>query len=183
MKNHAMWLLVLTAFAGVAPAADDAVFEQVQPGAYADMLRDASTAYDKKEYDQAFALNRRTACGGDKTSQAILGRMYVLGQGTPRDEITGYAWIKLAAEFSYADYTSLARKLEAAMTPEQRARATAQADAMRKNYGLAATGMSCHAESRRGAYLLDSVVCTPQSTGGGRLQLRRCVDDAAASKQ
>ncbi len=179
MKNHAMWLLVLTAFAGVAPAADDAVFEQVQPGAYTDMLRDASTAYDKKEYDQAFALNRRTACGGDKTSQAILGRMYVLGQGTQRDEIAGYAWIKLAAEFSYADYTSLARKLEGAMTPEQRSQANARAESLRKLYGLAATGMSCHAESRRGAYLLDSVVCTPQSAGGGRLELRRCVDEPA----
>jgi TPR repeat protein len=155
------------------------LFEEIQPGAYSDMLSQATIAYDKHDYDRAFALNRRTACGGDKTSQAIVGRMYVLGQGTPRDEITGYAWIKLAAEFSYADYTSLARKLEAAMTPEQRTRATAQADAMRRNYGLAATGMSCHAESRRGAYLLDSVVCTPQSTGGGRLELRRCVDEAA----
>src|SRR5512147_89376 len=98
MKNHAVWVLALAAFAGVALAADDAVFEQIQPGAYTDMLRDASMAYDRKDYDQAFALNRRTACGGDKTSQAILGRMYVLGQGAQRDDIAGYAWIKLAAE-------------------------------------------------------------------------------------
>jgi FOG: TPR repeat, SEL1 subfamily len=178
---HVSWIVVLFSLARVVFATDDSLFEQVQSGAYADMLSQATIAYDKHDYDRAFALNRRTACGGDKTSQAIVGRMYVLGQGTPRDEITGYAWIKLAAEFSYADYTSLARKLEVAMTPEQRTRATAQADAMRKSYGLAATGMSCHAESRRGAYLLDSVVCTPQSTGGGRLELRRCVDEGAST--
>jgi len=182
MKKVALWTVLLVSCTGAVFATDDALFEQIQPGAYPDMLSQATIAYDKHDYDRAFALNHRTACGGDKTSQAIVGRMYVLGQGTPRDEITGYAWIKLAAEFSYADYTSLARKLEAAMTPEQLARATAQADAMRRNYGLAATGMSCHAESRRGAYLLDSVVCTPQSTGGGRLELRRCVDDATMNQ-
>ena len=179
MRKASLWTIILVACAGAAFATDDALFEEIQPGAYPDMLSQATIAYDKHDYDRAFALNHRAACGGDKTSQAIVGRMYVLGQGTPRDEITGYAWIKLAAEFSYADYTSLARKLEAAMTPEQRTRATAKADAMRRNYGLAATGMSCHAESRHGAYLLDSVVCTPQSTGGGRLELRRCVDESA----
>ena len=179
MRRCALWIMLLVLFADAAAATDYAKFEQVQPGAYADILHDANTAYDKQDFDHAFALNRRAACAGDKTSQAILGRMYVLGQGTPRDEITGYAWIKLAAEFSYADYTSLARKLEAAMAPDQRARANAQADALRNNYGLAATGLSCHAESRHGAYLLDSVVCTPQSAGGGRLELRRCLDAAA----
>ena len=182
MRKCALWTMVLIAGARTGFATDDTLFEQIQPGAYSDMLSQATIAYDKHDYGRAFELNRRTACGGDKTSQAIVGRMYVLGQGTPRDEITGYAWIKLAAEFSYADYTSLARKLEAAMTPDQRTRATAQADAMRKNYGLAATGVSCHAESRRGAYLLDSVVCIPQSTGGGRLELRRCVDDVATNQ-
>ena len=179
MKNAALWIIGLAAIAANACAGDEAQFERVQYDAWYNSLRDAALAYDRKDYPNAFALYRHAACAGDKTSQAIVGRMYVLGQGTPRDEITGYAWIKLAAEFSYADYTSLARKLEAAMTPEQRTRATAQADAMRKNYGLAATGMSCHAESRRGAYLLDSVVCTPESTGGGRLELRRCVDEPA----
>ena len=103
MKNAALWTSVLALCAGAAFATGDTLFEEVQPGAYSDMLSQATIAYDKHDYDRAFALNRRTACGGDKTSQAIVGRMYVLGQGTPRDEITGYAWIKLAAEFSYAD--------------------------------------------------------------------------------
>jgi len=125
-------------------AADDALFEEIQPGAYPDMLSQATIAYDKHDYDRAFALNHRAACGGDKTSQAIVGRMYVLGQGTPRDEITGYAWIKLAAEFSYADYTSLARKLGAAMTPEQRKaqRQGNRADKQARKAGKAGTGQS-----------------------------------------
>jgi TPR repeat protein len=163
--------------AGSASAADDS-FERMLPGAYQSLLHDASAAYDKKDFARAFELNQRTACAGDKTSQAILGRMYILGQGAPRDDVTGYAWVRLAADFSFADFTSLARKLEAAMTPEQRAAGTAKADELRRNYGQAATNMSCHGESRRGVYLIDSVVCTPESQGG-QLLLRRCVDTPA----
>jgi hypothetical protein len=174
--NKLAFLGFLLIFSVGVRAADDE-FDRVLPGAYHDLLRDASAAYDKKDYPRAFELNQRAACAGDKTSQAILGRMYVLGQGTAKDEVTGYAWIRLAADFSFAEFTSLARKLEDAMTSEQRSAGTAKADELRKNYGLAATNMSCHGESRRGVYLIDSVVCTPESTGG-QLHLRRCVNAA-----
>jgi TPR repeat protein len=170
-------LLAFLLFSMAANAADDS-FERVLPGAYQDLLHGASSAYDKKDYARAFELNQRGACAGDKTSQAILGRMYILGQGVPRDDAAGYGWIRLAADFSFADFTSLARKLEAAMTPAQRSAGDAKVEALRRNYGPAATNMSCHGESRRGVYLIDSVVCTPESEGG-RLLLRRCVDAAA----
>src|SRR5262249_5545926 len=143
------------------------------------MQRQATLAYDREDYARAFELNRRAACAGDKTSQAILGRMYLLGQGTAKDEITGYAWIRFAADFNFAGFTSLARKLEAAMTPEQLAAGKTKVDALRAAYGPAVTNMSCHGESRRAAYIIDSVVCTPDSAGGDDLLLRRCVDAAA----
>lgn len=168
-------LLALLLIGVSARAADDA-FDRVLPNAYQSLLHDASSAYDKKDYARAFELNQRAACAGDKTSQAILGRMYILGQGVQRDDATGYGWVRLAADFSYADFTSLARKLEAAMSPEQRSAGNARVEVLRRNYGLAATNMSCHGESRRGVYLIDSVVCTPESEGG-RLLLRRCVEE------
>lgn len=167
--------ILFSACAAVATAA----FDHVPSGEYADMQRRATAAYDHKEYERAFALNQRTACAGDKTSQAILGRMYLLGQGTAKDEITGYAWIRFAADFNFGDFTSLARKLEAAMTPEQVAAGKAKVEVLRANYGPAVTNMSCHGESRRAAYIIDSVVCTPEAAGGGDLLLRRCVDDTA----
>ena len=179
MKNAALCILGLAAVAATAGAADEAQFERVLSDNYNNSLRQATIAYDHKDYARAFELNRRAACAGDKTSQAIVGRMYLLGQAPTRDDLTGYAWIKLAAEFPYADFTSLARKLEASLSDEVRERGNARADAMRKLYGLAATNMSCHGESRRAAYLVDSVVCTPQSAGGGEVELRRCVDDVA----
>jgi hypothetical protein len=162
-----------------AHAMDNAVFERVAADEYADMLREGGVAYDHKDYARAFELNKRTACAGDKTSQAIIARMYLLGQGVVRDDFAGYAWIKLAAEIKFGDFTSLSRKIEAALKPAQLAQAQAAAAELRKNYSLAATNMSCRGESRHGAYLIDSVVCTPQSDGGGMVLLRRCVDSAA----
>lgn len=174
MKNAALWILLLVSSA--ASAAGDDGFERMQSDAYKAMLHDATVIYSRKDYARAFELNHRAACAGDKTSQAILGRMYLLGQGTAKDDITGYAWIKLAAEFRFGDFTSLAGKLEEAMTPEQRAQGTARSDELRKNYGLAATNMSCRGESTHGVYLIDGVGCAPQSGGGGTVLLRRCVD-------
>jgi len=182
MKTAALWIIGMAAFAADARAAGgEAQFEHVQYDAWYNSLRDAAVAYEHKDYKQAFDLNRHAACAGDKTSQAILGRMYLLGQTPTRDDLTGYAWIKLSAEFSFADFTSLARKLEAALTPEIRDQGNARADALRKQYGLAATNMSCHGESHHGGYVIDSAVCTPQNAGGGEFRLRRCIDEVAAN--
>jgi TPR repeat protein len=180
MKKSLFVAIVMCALGtATAHAADSAVFERMPADKYADLLREGGLAYDHKDYARAFELNKRTACAGDKTSQAILARMYLLGQGIARDDYAGYAWIKLAAEIKFGDFTSLSRKIEGALKPAQLAQAQAAAAELRKNYGLAATGMSCRAESRHGAYIIDSVVCTPQSDGGGMVLLRRCVDDAA----
>src|SRR5512144_1066015 len=102
MKKSALWVFAAAAVAANTWASDPAQFERVQDDAYFNSLREATSAYDAKDYARAFALNQRAACAGDKTSQAILGRMYLLGQGTERNDLTGYAWIKLAAEFNFA---------------------------------------------------------------------------------
>lgn len=180
MKKAIFASVVVCVFGAVAAhAADNALFERMPAGKYTDMLREGGLAYDHKDYAHAFELNKRTACAGDKTSQAIIARMYLLGQGVVRNDFTGYAWIKLAAEIKFGDFTSLSRKIEGALKPPQLVQAQAAAAELRKNYGLAATNMSCRGESRHGAYLIDSVVCTPQSDGGGMVLLHRCVDDAA----
>jgi TPR repeat protein len=179
MNKFALWIMGSLAVAAAASATDNGVFERVPADKYAEMLRDGGLAYDHKDYARAFELNMRTACAGEKTSQAIIARMYLLGQGVKRDDFAGYAWIKLAAEVKFGDFTSLSRKIEGALKPPQLAQAQAAATELRKNYGLAATNMSCRGESQHGAYLIDSVVCTPQSDGGGMVLLRRCVEDSA----
>ncbi|MDR3388850.1 MAG: hypothetical protein P4L92_17525 [Rudaea sp.] len=176
MNKYTFPAIVLWAMGiGAAHAVDNAVFERVAADKYEDMLRNGGVAYDHKDYPRAFELTRRTACAGDKTSQALLGRMYLLGQGVARDDFTGYAWIKLAAEFKFAEFTSLARKLEEAIAPAQRAQANARADALRKQYGMAATNINCRGASPHGVYIIDAVVCKPSSDGGGTVLMHRCV--------
>jgi len=174
--RYASTLILALGACATAFAADNALFDRVQTGVYADLQHEATLAYDRKDYVRAFELNRRIACAGDKTSQAILGRMYLLGVGTARDEISGYAWIRLAADFGFRDFTALSRKLEAALTPEQSTQGAARVAALRANYGPAATNTSCHGEARHGALLIDAVICTPESSGIGYELLRRCVD-------
>ncbi len=176
MKCPASLAISLLLAAAAAPAAENAEFDRVSAGDYAAMLRDATHAYNRKDYAQAFPQLQRLACAGDKASQYLLGGMYILGQGTAKDDLTGYAWIKLAAEFSFSDYTSLAAKLEQALEPARREQGNAKAEDLRKRYGLIATGMSCHGEPRHGGYVIDTVICTPPSEGVGSVRLRRCLE-------
>ena len=69
--------------------------------------------------------------------------MYLLGQGVARDDLTGYAWLKVAAEKIFPGYQTIVRELEQAMKPEQRKLADAGAAAKIREYGLAASGVSC----------------------------------------
>lgn len=151
------------------------LFERVEPSAYRDMLTDAASAYGAGSYDDSFARFRRTACAGDKQSQSALGRMYLLGQGVQRDDLTGYAWLNLAAEVIYPKYQSVVRALEEAMTPEQRKIADGRVAVLKERYSLSATGMSCSLSASKGGHIIDQIVCTPRNEGK-RLLLRRCDD-------
>ena len=151
-------------------------FERVLPSDYRDMLLKAKNGYDGKRYDEALHAFQRTACAGDKESQSALGRMYVLGQGVARDDLTGYAWLKVAAEVRFPGYQAIVRKIEQAMTPEQRQIADPEAAKLVGLYGLRATNMSCNMAASQGGHILDSMVCTPRRDGA-QLLLRRCVAD------
>lgn len=156
---------------------DKADFSRVPSAGYTHELHEGMRAYNRKDYEQAFALLRRAACAGDKTSQAMVSRMYILGHGTHKDDLKGYAWIRTAAEFRFRDFTSLAHRLEQALTPEQRTTGNALANEYRKRYGLVATHMDCQGEARPGAKIVDRVICAPENAGGAVVWVHRCVDD------
>jgi len=162
----------------VAVATEGNAFERVFPNEYRDILRRASLAYDAHRYDEAFGLYQRGACAGDKQSQSVLGRMYLLGQGVERNDLTGYAWLKVAAEVIFPGYQKIVKSLEGAMTPEQRKQADAGAARKIDLYGLAATNMSCGTHASRGGHIVDEILCTPRIEGQ-QLLLRRCAEEPA----
>jgi hypothetical protein len=178
------WLAAAVLVPVVVAAPVDRAFERMDAMAYRDLLHDAAKAYNAKDYDQAFKLYRRGACSGDKFSQSAVGRMYLLGQGTTRNDLTAYAWLAVAAEFQFAGFQSVPKQLHEAMTPAQRRVADARAQTLRDLYGLRATGTSCSTQASHGGHITDTIVCTPEHYGGvsGRyLSVKRCEDAPPAS--
>lgn len=176
IRNIGLALSLALGLAGQASAAAfDESFERVLPADFRSMLLKAKHAYEGKKYDEAFVAFQRTACGGDKESQSALGRMYLLGQGVARDDLTGYAWLKVAAEVRMRGYQGIVEKIEKSMTPEQKRIAEAEAAKLVDNYGLRASKMSCNLTATQGGHILDSVTCTPQDDGPN-LMLKRCMD-------
>lgn len=174
-------LLAIGLFCSSASAFEGRNFELMTPKQYTDLLLDANRAFEAKHYDAAFTMVHRAACAGSKPAQEAVGRMYLQGQGVKREDLTGYAWLVVAAEFPFPQYQTMVSKLRAAMTPEQLSIGAARADAIKGLYGLAATNMSCGMTSSAGigTFIKDSVVCTPLPilVTGSRVYVRKCIDD------
>ena len=186
MRSGIRILDLLTFFAGIALCgAFSSAFAQTEAGfdseyrsVYEEWLFDSKTAYNGKRYDEAFPLMQKAACAGDKESQWMLGHMYLLGQGVTRDDLTGYSWIKVAAEFNDSEYRSTAKKIEEAIDPKQLPAVKAEAQKYLDSYSLRATHMSCNRAASQHGHIMDRIICTPQYDGQLAL-LRQC--DAAAA--
>jgi TPR repeat protein len=178
--RYGFFALMLLAAGGALAADFDSQFEYVPWGDFSDSLRKAEFAYQDKRFEEAFGLFQRAACAGDKESQAALSRMYFTGKGVERDDLTGYAWLKVAAEVDYPPYRKLLGDLDRAMTPEQRVLGTRLADQMTTNYGRSATRMSCEVYSPTGSHVAGGVLCAPDHLGR-RTAVHKCVADASHS--
>jgi TPR repeat protein len=178
MRGAAVIAAVFTAAAALTAAAgsaDGGGFERGFESVYTDLLFNSKTAYQAKRYDEAFPLMKKAACAGDKESQWMLGHMYLLGQGVARDDFTGYAWIKVAAEFNSSEYRSTAEKIEHAIDPKQLPSIEAEARKFVDAYGLRGTNMSCNLAASQHGHIMDRIICTPRYDGQLAL-LRQCVD-------
>ena len=69
--------------------------------------REGLHAFHHKRYDEAHAMFLRAAHYADKASMAMLAEMYWKGLGVARDRPIGYAWMDLAAERMYPNFTIL----------------------------------------------------------------------------
>jgi len=172
---------VLASLSAIAAASDapEPRFDRVFPSVYNDLLFNSKTAYQGKRYDEAFPLMQKAACAGDKESQWMLGHMYLLGQGVARDDFTGYAWIKVAAEFNSHEYRSTVETIEKAIGPKQLPAVQAEARKYIDNYGLRATNMSCNLAASQHGHIMDRIICTPKDDGQFSM-LRQCAADTTA---
>jgi TonB family protein len=111
-----------------------AVFSCMVTSVRAD-LPSAEAAYDKKEFERAFALYRELAELGHRNAQENLAVMYVSGEGVKRDNVLGYAWARIALEQGKSEGASgIIAQLEPHMKNDSRRRA----DEVMARFGQAA---------------------------------------------
>jgi TPR repeat protein len=68
----------------------------------AELLRQAKTYYDNKQYSEAFPLYKQAAEQGHSTAQNYLGLCYEYGRGVSKDYTQAVDWYKKAAEQGYS---------------------------------------------------------------------------------
>ncbi len=73
-----------------------------QPSVAAD-LKSAERAYKKKDYATAFKEFAPAAKQGNAEAEVYLGRMYLLGQGVPKDGEEAIKWLKASGDQGNAD--------------------------------------------------------------------------------
>lgn len=66
-------------------------------------LASAKRFYEQKDYLTAFKELAPLAHGGNAEAQLILGKMYMMGQGVPKDSDQANKWLKAAAMQGNAD--------------------------------------------------------------------------------
>jgi TPR repeat protein len=63
--------------------------------------------YEKKEYEKALPFILAAVEGGDKDGMAVLGTMYLFGQGVENDAKKATQWLELAAGRGQVDAQSI----------------------------------------------------------------------------
>ena len=66
-------------------------------------LESARAAYDQKDYPTALKQFTTLAENGDANAQLFLGKMYMTGQGAPKDSEQALHWLKASAVQGNAD--------------------------------------------------------------------------------
>lgn len=79
--------------------------------------------YEAGLHDKALAAFIRSSRYADKGSQAMVAEMYWNGEGTGVDRARAYAWMDLAAERGYKDFTAIREYYWAALDAGERERA------------------------------------------------------------
>lgn len=171
-------LFCLIPLAAIAEPPTEPAFESVQRADFHAMLRHADLAIRDKQSTNVFALQQRLACAGSQANQAALGGLYLTGRGVVEDDITGYSWLKLAADSGVAAYRNLVKKLDQGMTPEQHVLADSKVEKLKALYGTIATHMSCSQDNATGSHL-KQLVCEPERMDalGTLIWLKRCVEN------
>lgn len=100
-----------------------------------DNRRRGMEAYEAGRHGQALTYFRRAARHADKPSQAMVAEMLWNGEGEARDPALAYAWMDLAAERGYPDFTIIRERYWMELDDAQRRDAVARGEGVYAEYG------------------------------------------------
>lgn len=110
----------------------------------------ADEAFEAESYEEAFGMFLETlAPTGDKYAQYMVGLMILDGLGTPRDTITGAAWLKLAAERGEENLSEASEAVYQSLNTEQTSQVDEKLASLKADYGDCAVVASLLADDKK----------------------------------
>jgi len=97
--------------------------------------REGLHAFHNERYGEALGHFRKAAAYADKASMAMLAEMHWKGLGVPVDRPIGYAWMDLAAERMYPNFTILRERYWGDLSPAERDDAIRRGQALLAEFG------------------------------------------------
>lgn len=135
-------------------------------------------AFQRGDFAAALRELRPLAKQGDAEAQIILGGMFALGRGVPKDDVQAYAWLSAAAAQGNKDAEKLKKELAEFMTHGERARARE----LSREY---LAGMEPHESTDVSRDERKAVIarCRAQMDEYGSAMVKACVDQDMAAYQ
>lgn len=121
---------------------------------YAQVLRQfeqGAVAYEKGDFETAYADLSLAAQRGVKDAQYLLGFMYLRGEYAPQSLPVGLAWIGTALEVDNEDWLALYTQVYSRLTPQQQVYIDTRVDKYIELYGMETQRMSCRKTARTGS--------------------------------
>ncbi|RUL64178.1 sel1 repeat family protein [Dyella dinghuensis] len=91
--------------------------------------------YEAGDYSGAMKDFLQAAYYADKPSQLSIGLMYLRGQGIEKDPVKAYAWVSVAAERQYPQFTATQNQVWADLDSQQRKEAKVMQQTIAAQYG------------------------------------------------
>ncbi len=121
---------------------------------FAQVLRQfeqGAVAYEKGDFETAYADLSLAAQRGVKDAQYLLGFMYLRGEYAPQSLPVGLAWIGTALEVDNDDWLELYTQIYTKLSPQQQVYIDSRVDKYIELYGMDTQRMSCKKTARTGS--------------------------------
>ena len=114
--------------------------------------------YESGEYEKAFAMLKKTAAQGMKSSQYVLGFMFMKGQGIDKNLLFGLAWMGLATEAKNDEWQQTFDRFYNTLNAAQQSMLDDKIEEYRKKFGASAQGITCAKAAAVGSRRQD-IIC------------------------